>query len=532
MNAEVQRKPFSLTSKKVIVVSLVTFTLLMLAITAQLSYVMLIYDKVYKGVYINNIHVGGMSKTELTATLKEQYEDTVADSKITLKVGDINYSISFADINVVYGVDSIVDSAYYVGRTGNIFERMAEISKIGKENLKLDMSVSYSKEKLENSVNEFYNKTYVEAQDPKLTIEPTRVSLRSGHRGRSIDKAAVMAQSEKAVITGSHEPILLQWVEMLPAKMDVEEYFKQINQEPKDAAAKVVNNTLSYEPPVPGRSIDKTSLAALIAELEKTENKEKVLPVTYTQAKLSIEDIQAQVLKDTLMTKNTQFYTGTQNDANRGENIKLAVSKINGTLLAPGETFSFNKVVGPRTEAQGYKIAHVYSDGQIVDDVGGGICQVSTTLFNAVLFSDLGIVERLNHMFTVGYVPWGQDAAVAYDYLDFKFKNTTNWPIRIEGWVTPENQVYFSIKGTSEAAGKSVEIVNRTIKTLDFATKYVDDPTMAEGNSYVRQEGMTGYVVDTFKIVKQNGQTISEKKIYTSTYNPLSREVVRGTKKG
>lgn len=532
MNAETQRKPFSLTSKKVVVVSLVTFTLLMLAITAQLSYVMLVYDKIYKGVYINSVHVGGMTRTELEDTLKKQYQDKLESANITLKAGDTTYPFNFKDIHVIYGIDSIADKAYFVGRSGNLFERLAEISKVSKENLKLDMPVSYDKEKLEAVINQYYEKTFVKPQDAELVVDSNKATLRSGHKGKSIDKAKALAESEKAIIAGDSKTIELPLINTPPAAMNVDDLFNRINREPKDAAAKVENNTVTYEPPVPGVSIDKAALAAIVSELEKTENTVRVLPVTFTQPKVTVETVKAMTFRDTLATMNTQFYTGTQNDANRGENIKLAVSKISGTILAPGQTFSFNEVVGPRTQAEGYKVAHVYSDGQIIDDVGGGICQVSTTLFNAVLYSDMGIADRTNHMFTVGYVPRGQDAAVAYDYLDFKFKNTTNWPVKIEGWVTNDNKVFFSLKGTNEVPGKTIEISNKTIKTLDFTTKYIDDPTMAEGESYVKQEGMTGYVVETYKTIKQNGQTISENRIYTSTYNPLSREVVRGTKKG
>lgn len=531
MNVEVQKKPFSITSKKVIVVSLVTFTLLILAITAQLSYIMFAYDKIYKGIYINNADVGGMDRGQLEDMLTKEYADKAESRKLAFKAGEEVFEISFKDINVVYGIESIIDKAYYTGRTGNIFERLMEISKIGKENLKLDMSVSYSKEQLEKLINDFYEKTFVEAKDPELIVESGKTSIRSGHRGRSFDKAKAIAEAEKAVINAAEGTIELQWVDSHPAKMDVEELFGRINQEPKNAQPRVTNNTIVYDPPVPGRTIDKALLQSIISELEKTENTLKVLPVTYTQPKLGVEQVKAMVLKDTLATTSTQFYTGSQNDANRAENIKLAVSKINGTILAPGETFSFNKVVGPRTTAEGYKVAHVYSDGKIVDDVGGGICQVSTTLFNASLFSDMGIVQRANHMFTVGYVPKGQDAAVAYDYLDFKFKNTTSWPVKIEGWVTDDNKVFFSLKGTNEIAGKTVEITNTIVKTLDFATKYIDDPNMNEGESYTKQEGMTGYVVETYKTIKQNGQIVSSNKIYSSTYNPLNREIVRGTKK-
>ncbi len=337
--------------------------------------------------------------------------------------------------------------------------------------------------------------------------------------------------AQDTIINCEDKVVQLEKVELLPEKISVDEYFTLLNREPKNASVKVADNKLVYEAESPGISIDRTTLEAIVSEIENSQDNQVTLPVAFSSPQLGLDALKAMVFRDTLSTKSTQFYTGNTNDMNRGQNIRISVEKINGKILGPGETFSFNQVVGPRTVSNGYKIAHVYANGKVVDDVGGGICQVSTTLYNAALFSDLETVSRTNHMFTVGYIPLGQDAAVAYDYTDLKFKNNTNYPIKIEGWVTPGNQVYFSIKGTNEAPGKIVEITNKTTRVNEFQTKYIDDPNMDEGKSYVKTGGMTGYVVDTYKTIKQNGQVISQNKIYTSVYNPLTSEVVKGTKK-
>ena len=199
-----------------------------------------------------------------------------------------------------------------------------------------------------------------------------------------------------------------------------------------------------------------------------------------------------------LASYTTHFSTDSQNNINRGVNIRLSSSIINGKVLGPGDEFSFNDVVGPRTRDRGYLSAYVYTNGKIVPDVGGGICQVSSTLYNAVIFSGLETVYRMNHMFTVGYVPYGQDQLFHTAELDFIFKT-----IPIDGKdnaYTTNNSVKFEIVGTNENPERKIEIVNVQISSTPAPVKYIDDPNMAQGTSVVIQSGKAGYVYDTYKL--------------------------------
>jgi len=531
MNLEIQKRLYTLTPKRVLVISLLTFILLMLAITSQIVYSVLSYDRIYRGVFVNDKPAGALTTSELKDTLNQSYQDNIKTTTVYLKGNGLSESINFSDINVAYDIDGITNKAYSIGRTGNLFTRIQEIYSTRKNGVKLDLTPSFDKAKLESIISSIYNKTLINVKEADLLIQDNKVTIRSGHHGESIDKNAILKEVENLIKDCKSGTINVSIINTPPSKINVEDFYKQIIRDPVDASTKVENNVVSVVPHIMGRDIDKSVLASIAAELEKTENTENILPVIFSKPKLLTEDVKAMLFKDTLATMYTQFYTATPNDANRGENIKLAVSKINGKILAPGEVFSFNDVVGPRTDAQGYKIAHVYSDGKIVDDVGGGICQVSTTLYNAVLFSDLDVQERTNHMFTVGYVPFGRDAAVSYGSVDFKFKNSSKWPIRIEGWVTSDNKIYFSLRGTSETPGKTIEVNPIIVKTLDVPVKYIDDPNIPEGQTEVIQEGMPGYVVDTYKIVKNGGKVVSETKIHTSVYNPLAKEIKRGVKK-
>lgn len=531
MNTEVQTQAGKYRSKKVIVISLLTFIILMISITAQLTYTVLKNDKIYKGVYVGNLYVGELSKQELYTLIKKNYEDDIKDQELVLKSKNLSKTVSFSDMNVTYDVHKAVEEAYAIGRNGNIFSRLHEIYTAGKNKKIVDIKLTIDSEKIQKIVQSFFDETLISVKQPDFLLQNDIITIRSGHHGENIDKEKVFQDIEALIKTNKGGTIEAPVVITYPNKLNAEDVYKRTYIDPLNASVKVENNNVTIIPHVFGASIDKTLLANAVSELENHENKEIVLPVIITKPEITDEDLQKMLFKDTLATMNSHFSTSTENGKNRGENIKIAVSKINGKILESGETFSFNEIVGPRTEEGGFKTAHTYVAGKIVDSIGGGICQVSSTLYNAVLQADLNVVERRNHMFTVSYVPFGQDATVSYNSVDFKFKNSTKWPVKIEAWVTKDNKVFFSMKGTNDYPGKTVIMSPKIIKTTEFKTKYIDDPTLPQGKTVVKQTGMKGYVVETYKIVKQDGNVVSETKMYTSVYKPLDQEILRGTKK-
>ena len=156
-------------------------------------------------------------------------------------------------------------------------------------------------------------------------------------------------------------------------------------------------------------------------------NEEYHFDLIYTRPEVRVTDFGMDAFPDLLGSYTTKYV----NNANRTTNLRLVASKMNGTVIVPGGTFSFNSVVGPRTASRGYKKAAIYSDGAVLDDVGGGICQVVTTLYNAAVSANMTITERRNHSFMPTYVGPGYDATVVYGSQDFKFKNTRDYPIKV-----------------------------------------------------------------------------------------------------
>lgn len=150
-------------------------------------------------------------------------------------------------------------------------------------------------------------------------------------------------------------------------------------------------------------------------------------------------------------------------------------------------------------------------------------------MYNAVLKADLQVSERRGHSFTVGYVPLGQDATAYYGGTDFRFVNSTKWPIRLNASVSG-NRISFKLTGTKETPGKTVIISSKTLSHTPYTTKYIDDPSMQYGQTKVKQEGSDGFVVETYKTIKVDGKVISQAKLSTSKYNPCVEEIWVGKK--
>lgn len=207
------------------------------------------------------------------------------------------------------------------------------------------------------------------------------------------------------------------------------------------------------------------------------------------------------------------------------ENIDIASSTISGTVLQPGEVFSQNETAGPYTEEKGYKEGEGYVGGEIVLDFGGGVCNVATTLYNTSIVSDLEIVERYNHSMPVPYVPYGQDAAVAYGYKDFKFKNNTDNPMLI--WTElVDNILYMGFYGKEEAPEITWE--HETLSETETTTEYRINSELSEGEENVLVDGMDGKVVESILKVKDEDGEEKIIELGESAYNPKINLIEKG----
>lgn len=304
---------------------------------------------------------------------------------------------------------------------------------------------------------------------------------------------------------------------------------KETNNGPVNASLNMAGGKFTVTPDKTGVKLEKDKLDKEISDLITANNKSDI------NVKAVYDSVAASVTADKLSTVDTRisgFSTefASRSSAERANNIALATKSINGTLLMPGDEFSFNNIVGKRTADKGYKSAPVIIDNKLDYDFGGGICQVSSTLYNAVMRADVKSTERVHHTIPSSYVGLGMDATVDYGNIDYKFKNTLSFPIYLEAYTSGGN-IYFNVYSNSSLQGNTYDITNEVYATVQPGTKYVDDPTMAAGQTEVVQKPYTGYKVKVYRKTIQNGTAISQELVSDDYYRPVDAVIKRGTKK-
>ncbi|NLK08530.1 MAG: hypothetical protein GX316_07510 [Firmicutes bacterium] len=222
-----------------------------------------------------------------------------------------------------------------------------------------------------------------------------------------------------------------------------------------------------------------------------------------------------------------QFATGFDpQDENRVANIRLAAQELQEVLIRPGEIFSFNRKVGPRLDSEGYKAAPVIINGQLLPGIGGGVCQVSTTLYNAVLLAGLDVITRSPHSLPIAYVPLGRDAAVAYDYLDLVFRNNSPYGLLLNAEVEYERLI---IKVYSDAPeGRKIELDSSIVRILEPGIIRRFDPSLLPGTVVEERKGRQGYEVQLWRVIKIDDKVVHRELIEESTYRPQDRLVRQG----
>lgn len=294
---------------------------------------------------------------------------------------------------------------------------------------------------------------------------------------------------------------------------------------PINAEYKYKNRQIQIIPEKIGYELDIKSLYEELLKKINEDQKEFVLKIKEDNPKITKVILEEQGIKEKISSFTTGF---TSYNKPRNTNMRLAAEIIDGTVIAPGGIFSFNKIVGERTRERGFQEAGVFINGNLDTGLGGGICQVSTTLYNAALIADLEIVERSNHSLIVHYVPLSRDAAVSYGHKDFKFKNNSNHYIYIHANIT-ETSITFDLFGTK--GNKWVELKAETLKNIETPIRYIDDSTMRLGKTFVEKAGHGGYESRLVKKVYENGKLIKNEVVSRDRYQASPTIIRRGTRR-
>lgn len=304
---------------------------------------------------------------------------------------------------------------------------------------------------------------------------------------------------------------------------------KEVNKAPVNAKIQMSNGFV-ITPDQKGVKLQKDKLQKeLISKIDGKTGSDIEINAPIEEVKASVTAESLSSINSKISSFSTEF--GSISSQERANNIRLATESINGKVVMPGDTFSFNDTVGQRTAEKGYEAAPVIIGNQVDSGLGGGICQVSTTLYNAVLRANIKPVERSHHTLPSHYVPLGMDATVDYGNLDYKFTNTLKYPIYIASDASG-NDVTFTIYSNSSLTATSVDITSEVYQTLQPQTQYQDDSTIPVGQTQVVQNPYTGYKVKVYKNVIQNGNAVSHEVISDDFYKPVNGVIKRGTKKG
>ena len=303
----------------------------------------------------------------------------------------------------------------------------------------------------------------------------------------------------------------------------------RLAKKPKDATVRLVNGHIGYTHSRTGLKVDvDATVDVLKKRIDETPEGDIEAQAITTVREPKVSEETARLCKDKIGSFSTNY---TASNVIRSKNLANATRLINGKAVMPGETFSVHDNIVPLTEANGYYNAPSYNNGEVVDSIGGGVCQVSTTLYNAVLRAELEVVTRAPHSMVVSYVKPSMDAAIAGDYKDFKFRNNTDVPILITGGAG-DGTIWFNIYGhETRSPDRKIEFVSEVLEEIQPGEdKVTYDPTKPPTYEQVTQSAHIGYEAVLWKIVTENGQT-EKKQINSSSYKAVPRYVTRGSGK-
>ena len=416
-------------------------------------------ELIYPGVTIDGVYVGGMTREQAEQAVGQTEATGGGDFSITIQIGNGTWVIDSNMVPMTRNVTQIVDQAYALGRSNTTAIRGTRVTPFQERlNATLDLQTHPVALSTELTYDKMTVRGLVEAITSFVNRDPVNASV------------ATFDFGTKSFTFTSDEP---------GAYLDPEALYAQMIQ-CLDGGTRYA--TISAEPQV------------LLAQVTKAELMNSFRLIS-------------------------SYTTSTTSNSNRNTNVDLSAQAINGVTVNPGETFSFNRTTGQRTVEKGYREAAAISGGQSVPEVGGGVCQTSSTLFNAVARANLEIVDRSPHAWPSNYVEKGMDATVNWPDLDFKFRNNTDWPIFIVAKYA-NRKVTVELYGMTLGDGVSIDLESITTYTREppKEANYVQNSSLPAGTQKKTIEARTGYTVETWQVWYQNGQEVNRKLLCTSNY--------------
>ena len=443
------------------------------------------YSKIYPNTYILDTNVSDMSEAELNQYLSETYTtDKVNNASILLNCEGTDLLLNVNSLNVQYDNQATADSVITSGKNSNfILNTAVFIERFFKPAI-YEPVISYDTDALADAFNKVTSEHETEPVGHTFIIGENKVTIIGPVNGIKADRQVAINEAEKQIKTMLFSSIDLVPKSTEPDPLDFDVFYNWLTSDAENSYYEKTDGKIIVQPSKARVEVDRKVVKDALDELKTLESNTIDIDAITTQPEITSQHLSEILYSNQLSTYSTNFGGSS---ASRANNVKLAVSRINGTELMPGEEFSYDKTILPRNSQNGYMAAPVYVGNKVESGMGGGICQPSSTLYVAALYANMEILERHNHSLMVSYLPPGLDATIAEGVLDFRFKNSTEYPIKINA-SADKGVLTFTIMGYNPNNVK-VEIIRSSKNGIYYVTRAV-----YENGTEVKREAMTSSI--------------------------------------
>lgn len=507
-----------------ILISTISIFVLLIVVLTTFTLIKSNSDEILSGVTCAGYDLSGMTVDEASSVLSDAVSSS-SKKTLTIKTDDDSFTATYSDLGVSFNCAETANNAYSYGHSGFFKSIIPSLRSIFGFETKIELVSTIN--------NRMFNKIMSENTDYDISVESTfvlednAIKVTNGKSAYTVNPVKARDELSFMMKNLDFSTLTLTKAYIDPIPLDIQTIIEDYSNEPKDASYQRNENGEIYVTPGNDQVIVDKKEALEIINSHTAEGETYSIPAKVNFASYTSSELEEALFRDTLSSYTTSYSTS---DANRSHNVALAAKSLDGKILLPGESLSYNDTLGKRTAEAGYKMAGAYANGQTVQEYGGGICQVSSTLYNAVLLANLKVDSRTCHMFKVAYVPLGRDATVDYGTVDFVFSNDTPYPIKLSCITTPSKQVICNISGT-KTENFTVTLEMTDYSTVPFSTKTEEDSEMPEGTEKYTEKGSDGARCKIYRVVSVDGKEVSRTLESSSYYMPHNAVLVVGTKK-
>ncbi len=516
---------------KVIIVALIIFFVNLFILLGIICVINRLNINVYKNVYVFGEDISNFSSEQVVDFLNKKESTINETSKIVVyqEENDI-FSIDAEDIDFNIDIQKTSDKIIAFGRKDNFIIDNLNILKALLFKNEIEPEYIYTEEKLDNVIKNIELTIKDRFSDDSYSLDEIKKTLivAKGKTGNSINneiiKTDILSILKELKVTNYN----INLITKSPNSINIEELYDVVKREPEDAYIDTSTTPPDFVNEKDGYDLNVESLKEVLSKEEnKIEGISIEFPLTILEPKVKLTDITYTLYNDKLAGYTT-YFDATQKA--RANNLGIALKYLNGTIVMPGKTFSYYNRIGETTYAKGYQDAATFKAGTVVYEVGGGICQTSSTLYNVALMANLEVTERHQHGLPVGYVPPSRDATVYGNILDFKFKNTRNYPVKIVTSFSETGNMNISLYGTKEKKEYEVILSSKVLYNIPYTTRYTYDQNIDTGVTSVISKGVNGYASEGYITKKLNGEVVSSMLLSKDIYKSQQAVVKVGIK--